>query len=346
MSKIYDIAVIGAGAAGCMGALRSVLNNKDTIVFTGDKDTKRKARDTWVSTVVNMPLMFDLKKPILNSTKETFGWIKSQEHFADKFTEIKSKVKVLSKEEDIFTLEIDDPKSDTQKFQARYVLLATGIMDVQPIISGTIKPILGFANAGLVDYCLRCDGHKTLGKVSAVIGHKAVAAWVATILHERYNPPEMKIFTNGEQEEFDEELQKIIDLYNIKIIRDKITNVVGDLPKTMEGFVMEDDRTEKVEIAFVALGQIAYNDLAKQVGAKINKKGNVVCNEKGESTVPGLYVAGDLRSGKKYQIYTAWDMAVDSIDDIDHKIRSHRRMALIKCKYEEECEEEILAETN
>ena len=34
-------------------------------------------------------------------------------------------------------------------------------------------------------------------------------------------------------------------------------------------------------------------------------KRNVITNEKGESLIPNFYVAGDLRQGKKYQIYTA-----------------------------------------
>ena len=80
---------------------------------------------------------------------------------------------------------------------------------------------------------------------------------------------------------------------------------------------------EAVEVAFPMLGQIAYNELAKQVGAELSEKGNVITNEKGESSIPNFYVAGDLRQGKKYQIYTAWDMAVDSVDDMDAKLRKN-----------------------
>ena len=82
---------------------------------------------------------------------------------------------------------------------------------------------------------------------------------------------------------------------------------------------------ENVEVAFPMLGQIAYNELAKQVGAEITDRGNVVTNEKGESTVANFYIAGDLRQGKKYQIYTSWDMAVDSVDDMDAKLRKEYR---------------------
>ena len=97
-----------------------------------------------------------------------------------------------------------------------------------------------------------------------------------------------------------------------------------NVTKNLQSFEIkhnEDSQEEAVEIAFPMLGQIAYNELAKQVGADINPKGNVITTEKGESTIENFYVAGDLREGKKYQIYTAWDMAVDSVDDMDRKLR-------------------------
>lgn len=320
--KIFDIAIIGAGAAGTMGVLRSVLNNKSTIVFKGNAQTKKKSRATWVSKVVNMPLSFDVTNPITYSATDTFKWIKSHEYFSQKFADINDSVLEIKKENDLFVLKT----SNEESYQARFVLLATGIMDVQPEIQGSIKPILPFANHGHVDYCARCDGHKTIGKISATIGHTATAAWVAIMLHERYLPPEMKIFLNGYKAEFPEEAKALIELYGIKIVPESIHGIKGSPKESMQGFELLDQNTqeikfEAVEIAFAMLGQIAYNDLAKQLGAEINSRGNVVCNPKGESSVSGLYVAGDLRDTGKYQIYTAWDQAVDSIDDMDLKLR-------------------------
>lgn len=333
--KIYDIAIIGAGAAGSMAALRSVLNNRDALVFSGDGKTRKRARDTWVDKVVNMPMMFDRKKAIATSVKETFQWIEEHNYFSEKLDIVRETVTEVKKHGDHFELTAKE-----QSYKAKFVILCTGIMDIQPEVDGSIKPILPYANNGFVDYCLRCDGHKTLGKASAVIGHKEPAAWVATILHERYNPPEMKVFTNGEKPAFSEEISKVLETYNIKVIKDKITGIKGDHKTHMEGLELEGGKFEKVEIAFVSLGQIAYNDLAKSVGAELTKRGNVVTNEKGESSIDGFYVAGDLRSGKKYQIYTAWDMAVDSIDDIDKKLREEFRACKLSAQ---ECKEEALA---
>ena len=71
MDKTYDIAIIGAGAAGSMGALRAVLNNRSSIIFKGSKQSAKRSRAMWVGKVVNMPLMFDRKRAIAESTSET-----------------------------------------------------------------------------------------------------------------------------------------------------------------------------------------------------------------------------------------------------------------------------------
>lgn len=332
MSEIYDIAVIGAGAAGSMGMLRAVLNNRETIIFKGSKKTSKRSRALWVRKVVNMPLMFNKKMAVIDSVKETFAWIEGHEYFSKKLTSINDEVKTVTRGEDgTFTLE----DSNANKYQAKYVLLATGIMDIQPEIQGSIQPILPYANKGDIDYCIRCDGHKVINKVAATIGHGSTAAWVAILLHERYSPPEMKIFTNGKTPEWlgDADLSKLVELYKIKVITGEILSIISDEAKNLKAFQIKnaegESHEEPVQVAFPMLGQIAYNELAKNLGAEISEKGNVKTDEKGETSVSGFYVAGDLREGKKYQIYTAWDMAVDSVDDMDFKLRnSHRRSLL------------------
>ena len=73
---------------------------------------------------------------------------------------------------------------------------------------------------------------------------------------------------------------------------------------------------------------IVYNELAKGLGAKTDERGFVVTNNRGETNIPKLYAAGDLRAGIKKQIYTAWDSAVDACDDINTKIRRENRIQL------------------
>ncbi|PCJ17692.1 MAG: thioredoxin [Candidatus Cloacimonadota bacterium] len=319
---IYDVAIIGAGSAGTMASLRAVLNNLNTLVFEGSGKEKKKARSTWVSEVENMPFHFDIKKPITYAHKNTFAWIESNESFKDKLTRVKAAASQIEKVENGF--KITSKKGD---FIAKYIVLCTGIMDKQPMIQGEIDQIFPYANKNKILYCLRCDGHLTIAQDTCVIGSNNGACWQAIMLYERYKNPSMSILTNGEKFQSSEETLKLMTKYGIKVYESPILSVDGD-KKTprLDGFTLEDKTFVKSQIALVGLGQIAYNDLALQLGSDVQANGNIICNDKGQSSVDDFYVAGDLRAGRKNQIYTSWDMAVDSVDDIDSKIRSSNRV--------------------
>lgn len=327
-SEIYPVAIIGGGSAGTMAALRTILNNRTCIFFPGTGKDKKKSRAFWVAKVENVPGHTRYKKGIEEPNKETLDWME-QSKFKDKFIWKKNRgIRKVEKEGDHFIL--TDNKEE--KYKAQYVILSTGLMDVQPHIGGDMKLVLPFANMQTIDYCLRCDGHHTFGKHTSVIGHNSGAAWVAIMLYERYQNPSMKIFTNGEKPQFDDTVLKLIDLYNIEIFKEEIIDVLGDPEHgKLEGFVLKGDKKVKTEFSFVSLGMMVYNELATNLGAKVDERGFVLTDTNGETSVEKLFVAGDLRAGGKKQIYTAWDQAVDTVDAIDAKIRrAQRDMLLLK----------------
>lgn len=325
MSPIFDVAVIGAGGAGQMGMLRSTLNHLNTIVFLGDSETTRKSRATWVTSVNNIPGMFDKKHPITATTREVIQFIEGRRDLAPFLTLVKQSVKEISEKRDGFILKTQD-----QMFQASYVVLCTGTMDIQPKISGSIKPILPYANREDIFYCIRCDGHKVVGKKCAVIGDGAHAGWIAIMLKERYALPQLWVLTNGKPFRGSSEVNLLLEKYQIGVIEDPIDEIVGDPKIGLGGFQIK-GKTVPATKAFVALGSIVYNDLAKQLGVKLDKQGYVITSETYETSVKGFYAAGDLVSGKKKQVYTAWDMSVDAVDDIDRKIRETKRQAYLTC---------------
>lgn len=323
--KIYDVAIIGGGSAGTMAALRSVLNNDETILFGGTGKDKKKSRAMWVTKVENMPGHLEYKKGIDQPNRESLTWLSKESDLKEKFHWMKSKgITKVVKENDLFTL--TDNKDET--YQAKFLVVATGVMDVQPKIQGEIAPVFPYANNQSIDYCLRCDGHHIYAKDTGIIGHGNGAGWVAAMLYERYEPPSMTIFTNGETPEFDDEVKGLIKKYGIKVYEGEILSINGDEKSgTLESFEIKDQGPVKVQMSFVSLGMIVYNELAKSLGAEVDGRGFVVTNEKGETNIENLYIAGDLRAGVKKQIYTAWDTAVDSVDDINAKIRRAKRNA-------------------
>ncbi len=323
--KVYPVCVIGGGSAGIMAVLRTVLNNDDCLFLPGTAKDKKKSRALWVRKVENMPAHFNYKRGIEEPNAETLKWI-SESAFKDRLHILKNTgATSLKKETEHF--KITDSKGETHL--ARYVILCTGVMDVQPIIKGSIETVFDYANAQTIDYCLICDGHHVLGKKTGVIGHSNSAAWVAILLHERYQPQSLTILTNGEPTSFAEDTSKLIQAYKIQVETSVVKEILGDEKgKILNGFELENGKTVSTDITFVSLGMIVYNELALEAGAAVDERGFVKTDEVGLTNVSGLYVAGDLRANSKKQIYTAWDESVNSANAINMKLRQERRPKL------------------
>jgi thioredoxin reductase (NADPH) len=320
--KIYDVAVVGGGSAGVMATIRTVLNNDECILFPGTPIDKKRSRAFWVTGVENMPAHLNFKKGIEEPNKISLDWLATSP-FASKFHWQKNRgIKEISKDQNGLFILVDN---QDQKFLARFVILCTGVMDVQPEINGSIEPVFPYANMQLIDYCLRCDGHHVLDKKIAIFGHTTSAAWVGIMLYERYKCPSVTILTNGEEPLFDQESIDLMKRYNFKIDKSKVEKIIGDPKiKKMEA-IQTTEQLIETDYAFVALGMIVYNELALMLKADVDQRGFVLTDSKGKTSTEGLYVAGDLRANIKKQIYTAWDTAVDSADEINMLIRRKKR---------------------
>ena len=326
--KIYPVCVIGGGSAGVMASLRTVLNNDECLLFPGTPKNKKRSRAFWVSKIENMPSHFSFKKGIEDPNKEVIRWI-NQSPFAEKLIYKKNLgvEKITKNSSGVFEI----VSSSNEIFYAKFVVLCTGVMDVQPEINGSIAPILPYANVQLADYCLRCDGHHSMGKNLTIFGNGDGAAWVGIMLKERYGCPSVTILTNGENpKEFSQEVQKLVDLYQIQTQQQSVVKVIGQSKNNeLLGYELEDGKMIKSEFTFISLGMIVYNELAIQLGAELDSRGFVLTNSHGESSISGLFVAGDLRANAKKQVYTAWDHAVDSADKINALLRYEKRQKVL-----------------
>ena len=318
---IFPIAIIGGGAAGVMAVNRALLNNDQCVFFSGNNNNKRKSRGFWVKKVENIPAHVHYKKGISDPNDEMLQWLKTSVFSQNLFHHKKSIIQI-QKSREFHCFELID--EDQHSYLAQYVVLCTGIMDVQPQIDGSIKHVLPYANKQQIDYCIRCDGHHVFGKTTGVIGHSSSAAWVAIMLYERYRPESLYLFTHGEKSTFGQEEENLLAKYGIIMETQPIAKILEDSKGNLQAFALKDLKTVGLDICFVSLGVIVYNQLALQLSAKVDERGFVITDEFGQSSVEGLYIAGDLRAGKKKQIYTAWDTAVDALDQINAKIRKEK----------------------
>ena len=323
--KVYPVCVIGGGSAGTMAVLRTILNNDECLYFPGNPKDKKRSRGMWVKKVENIPAHFHYNRGIEEPNKDTFRWIE-QSPFKKNLHAVKNVgVTSLKKMGDLFLISA----SNGQQYLAEYIILCTGVMDVQPEIEGKIEKVFDYANAQTINYCLICDGHHVINKKTTVIGHTNTAAWISIMLYERYKPLNMHILTNGNKSEFQNDTIKLLEAYGIKICESKILGIQGqNKGAILEAFNMDDGSKIETDICFISLGMIVYNELAKELGADLDERGFVKADESGLTSISGLYVAGDIKANTKKQIYTAWDHAVNAANAINMTLRIARRPIL------------------
>lgn len=313
--KIYPIVIIGAGAAGTMAVKRAVLNNNEVLLFLGANQERRRSRGNWVGKVDNVPGLERYERTIVELSNETLSGIQ-QGPFSQNLYIVDDSVIQIEKSGELFKL----TDGSGQVYYGRYVLLSTGIMDEQPMIQGTIRSILDFSNGQTVAYCLVCDGHRCFGQNTAVIGCSETAALGAICLADQYHSP-LAIVTNGKSPEFSESTRAQLNERQIAVYTSPIYEVWGDRnTRQLSGFQLESGETVPASMAYVMLGIRPNNQLALQLGADVDERGLVLTDPHGETSIPNLFVAGDLRSGSMKQIYTAWQHAVESVQTITSRI--------------------------
>lgn len=325
----YEIAVIGAGGAGIMAHLRAVLNRDRSVIFKGDANDKRRSRATWVFEVDNIPGMHGIKNPIQASSTQTLKWIKDNEQLKDYSTDLSAKVTRIEPLEQGFRLHYTEKKQE-KTLEAAYVILATGITDVQPLIQGELKPIFPFANRGDILYCLRCDGHQSIGHSLSIIGSGDKTIYMAALMQERYGHESVQILTQGQPfEPSTDELKALAKAYKMQIHDAEIVEILGDPKVALEGFVLADGTRIESTKSIAALGIIVFNELLTALGAEIDSDQRVVVDKHFESSVPGIFAIGDLVASQRMQVYTAWDEAVTAAEEINRRLRAVRRAEAI-----------------
>lgn len=301
--NVYDFIVVGGGPVGLHAGLKAALLNQTALVL----DKGRKWCRVWfVPRIDNVPGFPDgvsgaelvkagrsaLKKYDKKVTLKDFYEVKSIEKH-DRF-----KVKALN-----------NRTNRTEVFESKAVILATGVVDRQPEIEGSIKHILPYANKGLVHYCLFCDGHMMTGQDVAVFGHDEFAVHTAEDLNW-FEAKSITIMTNGkkmfEGKDKDEtekgELKDKLDEINVEIVTNRINGLFG-LDENFLGVKFEGGPEKRFDAGMAALGLYKVNnELATFLGGKLDDEGYVVtdseCRVLNKDGVPieGFYAVGDIKS--------------------------------------------------
>ena len=288
MDKVYDMIVVGAGAAGMTAALYARRNDKTVLVLE---------KESLGGQIATSPRL------------ENYPTIKeiSGEEFADNLyeqiisqgaeLEVENVVGIEKGDDKIFTV-----KTEYNEYKSRTVILATGVKHKHLRTQSNREDLVGRG----VYYCAICDGAFYKGKEVAVIGDANTALQYVLLLSGYCK--KVYVYTLFDKFFGDKQLVKAMNKKTNVEWRPNtsVVDFVGDkeliaiLYKDKDGNV----KTHEIPAVFVAIGQIPDNKAFTNL-VDLDKEGYIISGEDCTTKTEGVFVAGDCRTKSVRQVITA-----------------------------------------
>lgn len=302
---MYDIIIIGTGPAGLAAAIYGERARLSLLVI--EKQPMSGGQIINTTDVDNYPGLqgvggFELASK-LRSHADAMG--------AEIITAEVKEVELLG--------DIKRVVTEDAVYEGKTVIIATGATHRKLGVAGE-EELLG---AG-VSYCATCDGAFFRGKEVAVIGGGDVALEDALFLSRISS----KVYLIHRRDEFRgaKSLQeKVFAAENIEIIWNTVAEeVVGE--GKVEALALKNRVTGEtyrlsVQGVFVAVGIQPNTELFRGM-TELDKSGYICAGEEGNTSIPGVFAAGDVRTKQLRQVITAAADGANAVTSVEHYLNS------------------------
>lgn len=283
----YELAIIGGGAAGYSAAIYAVRSGIKTIVF--DKGMG--------GGLANVSPKIE-NYPGFESISGLDLMEKMKQH-ASKYANIhlNEEVKKIEKTKEKFNI-----KTDKETYSVKAIILCVGT-DYRKLNAPGEKELTGKG----VSYCATCDGFFFKDRKVAVIGGgntalieaiflKQIGCKDVYVIHRRDQIRAEKAYE-------DEAIEKGVQI----IYNTHVESINGQ--QNVEYLEIHDVKTDKkskfpIDGVFISIGEEPQNELAKELGIKLDERGFVITDKQQKTNVKGVYAAGDITGGLR-QVVTA-----------------------------------------
>lgn len=272
--KIYDCIIVGAGPAGIQASIYIKRAGMNPIVFYKGESELEKAEkiDNYYGFENGISGKELFEKGIMQATNSG----------------------IEIKKEEILNIEMEDNlefkvKSENDTYQAKAVILATGLKRIVPKIENIEK----YINKG-VSFCALCDGYFYKGKNVVVIGDGKNAIEEADVLKKVAKS--VRILTSSEIKSINGTEQKVKSI----TLKNDINECKGNNGESNKEEVNKNKASDSNEIqvdgVFIAEGIAGGFEFAKRMGI-ITKNETIVVNDKMQTNVPGVFACGNITGG-------------------------------------------------
>lgn len=297
---MYDIIVIGGGAAGMTAALYALRSGKSVLVLE---------KENFGGQIANSPRVENFP-----SIKEISGVDLSNNMF-EQILDLGASFELedvleVNKENNEFLV-----KTNYNTYTSRAVIIASGVHHRKIGVKGEDE-LVGKG----VSYCAVCDGAFYKDQDVVLIGDANTALQYALLLSNYCKSVHIcTLFDHF----FGEEIlvNRVLERNNIKVTHN-LSLKEFKYDTKLNSLVFTDTKTKvdteiKCDGCFIAIGQIPDNDRFSNLLDL--EKGYIVTDNLCHTKTPGLYAAGDCRSKKVRQLTTAVsDGAISAIEAVNY----------------------------
>lgn len=190
--------------------------------------------------------------------------------------------------------------SDGRQIRARRILICTGLRDVKPEIPG-LETFYGRS----IWYCPDCDGPGVEGLRVGIIGWgRSIAAFCMWMLTWTDH---LTVLTHGRPAEMPPESAAALERFGIPVVTAPIARLEGDADTGCVQRVVFDDGTEPLEVdaMFFHIATGPGSPIPAELGCEADEDGFLTVDNDCQTTVPGVFAAGDITPGSQLAIKAA-----------------------------------------
>lgn len=281
-----DVAIIGAGAAGLSAALTLGRCLRRVLVLDGG--APRNAP----SPAVQGFLTRDGTKPaeLLRLGREQLAPYTTVEVKPARVTSIRLV-------QPYFELTLENEEGRQFSRTARKVLLATGVEDELPPIDG-MRDLWGRG----VLHCPYCHGWEVRNQPLAVYGRAKLVTGLA-LLVSRWSSDVVVCVEDPAY--LTANARRRLRQQKIRVHEEPIVRLEGTRSGELRHIVFESGEKLARTAVFIHAHQHQRTTLAEQLGCRLTRKGAVWVDKKQQTTIAGLYAAGDTTPGTQQALLAA-----------------------------------------
>ena len=279
--EIYDTIIIGGGCAGYPAAIYAARFNMKTLVIAKEQG----GLITTTHLVENYPGFISL------TGQELADNLKS--HVEANNVPIVDDIVTSTTKNNEWLFEIQNAISE-KTYLSKTIILATGTKHKHLGAPGEDK----YQSKG-VSYCATCDGPFFKNKTVAIVGGGDSAAKEAIVLSQSCSKVYMLVRSKLKAEPINADRIKKIE--NIEVIEGvNIKEILGE--KKINQVVLDSEINGSSNLPldglFIAIGMNPQNELAKELGVELNKRGEIIIDKHSQTNVEGVFAAGDVTNAE------------------------------------------------